>query len=166
MNGIKTFLKKLENRLFKRIIKSEIFRHYLDKRINEFIVNKPKYVGPKNRFKISDKAYSNNFFVNTNSGEIVIEDYVFFGKNVSLITGTHNYKVFNEDRVNDYPKFGRDIIIKKGAWIASNSIIIGPCTIGEGSVIAAGSVVIKDVNPFVIVAGNPAKQIKKIISYG
>ena len=48
-------------------------------------------------------------------------------------------------------------------WIGAGSIILNGITIGEGAVVGAGSVVTKDVNPYTIVAGNPAKEIRKIV---
>lgn len=53
-----------------------------------------------------------------------------------------------------------DIIIKDDVWIGLNSIILSGVTIGQGAVVAAGSVVTKDVPPYAIVGGNPAKVIK------
>jgi len=53
-------------------------------------------------------------------------------------------------------------VIKDGVWVASNATIIGPCIIGENAVIGAGSVVLGDVEPYTIVAGNPARVIRKI----
>ena len=55
-----------------------------------------------------------------------------------------------------------DIIIKRGAWIGTGSTILGGVTIGEGAIIGAGSVVTKNIPPFTIAAGNPAKVVKKI----
>ena len=52
------------------------------------------------------------------------------------------------------------IIIHDDVWIGSNSVILSGVTIGRGSVVGAGSVVTKDVAPYTIVAGNPAKFIK------
>jgi acetyltransferase-like isoleucine patch superfamily enzyme len=49
--------------------------------------------------------------------------------------------------------------IEDDCWIAANSVILAGVTIGKGSVIAAGSIVTKDVPPYSIVAGNPAKVI-------
>ena len=51
-------------------------------------------------------------------------------------------------------------IIKDKVWIGSNSIIMKDATIGEGSIVASGSVVTKDVPDYAIVGGNPAKVIK------
>ena len=52
------------------------------------------------------------------------------------------------------------IIIQDNVWIGFNSIVLKGVTIGEGAVVAAGSVVTKDVPPFAVVGGNPAKIIK------
>ena len=52
--------------------------------------------------------------------------------------------------------------IERGAWIAVNVVILPGVTIGENSIVAAGSVVTKDVPPYTIVGGSPAKVLKKI----
>jgi acetyltransferase-like isoleucine patch superfamily enzyme len=56
---------------------------------------------------------------------------------------------------------GGDIVVGDRAWIAYRAIILPGVTIGEGAVIGAGSVVTKDVEPYTIVAGNPAEIVKK-----
>lgn len=56
----------------------------------------------------------------------------------------------------------KPIVIKDDAWIGFNSIILKGVTIGEGAIVAAGSVVTKNVEPYTIVAGNPAKFLKVI----
>ena len=56
--------------------------------------------------------------------------------------------------------------IKKGAWIGINVVILPGVTIGENSIVAAGSVVVKDVPPYTIVGGSPAKELKKILPAG
>jgi chloramphenicol O-acetyltransferase type B len=57
-------------------------------------------------------------------------------------------------------------LIKKGAFIGMNSTIMPGITIGEGSVVAAGSVVTKDVEPFTVVGGVPAKKIRDYFPKG
>ena len=54
------------------------------------------------------------------------------------------------------------IKIEKNAWIGGDCIILPDITIGEHAVVGAGSVVTKSVEPFTVVAGNPAKMIKRI----
>ncbi|OGL56329.1 hypothetical protein A2367_03395 [Candidatus Shapirobacteria bacterium RIFOXYB1_FULL_38_38] len=56
----------------------------------------------------------------------------------------------------------KPVFIKDKAWIGFNSIIMKGVTIGEGAIVAAGSVVVKDVADYTIVGGNPAKLIRKI----
>lgn len=58
----------------------------------------------------------------------------------------------------------RPIVIHDKAWVGFNSIILKGVTIGEGAVVGAGSVVTKDVAPYTLVAGNPAKLIKELKS--
>lgn len=64
-------------------------------------------------------------------------------------------------RDNDYDWRGRDLAINVGndVWIGYGAIVLSGVTIGNYSIIAAGSVVTKDVEPFSIVGGNPARQI-------
>lgn len=56
----------------------------------------------------------------------------------------------------------KPIVIEDKAWIGFNSIILKGVTIGEGAIVAAGSVVTKNVEPFTVVGGNPAQIIKKL----
>jgi len=91
-------------------------------------------------------------------GKVTIEDYVFFGHGVKILARGHNYNVFDMQRQRDITE--KPIHIKQGAWIASGAIILGGVTIGKHAVVAAGSVVTKDVPDYAVVGGNPAKFIK------
>ena len=62
----------------------------------------------------------------------------------------------------DFESFVAPIVIKKNAWIGTGAIVLLGVTIGEGSVVAAGSVVTNDVPPHSIVDGVPAKFVKKL----
>lgn len=84
-----------------------------------------------------------------------------------LLGGNHNHR---SDWISVYPfpqtiqqsfESKGDTIIKSDAWIGMGATIMPGVTIGEGAIIAAESVVIKDVEPYTVVAGNPAKPIKK-----
>lgn len=54
------------------------------------------------------------------------------------------------------------VTIRQDAWIGAHSLVLRGVTIGEGAIVAAGSVVTKDVPPFTIVAGNPAKIVREL----
>ena len=58
------------------------------------------------------------------------------------------------------PENDQDVHIEEGVWVGCNATILKGVTIGKGAVVAAGSVVTKDVLPYSIVGGNPAKVIK------
>src|SRR5688572_8983103 len=69
------------------------------------------YHGDINKLTISDKAIVNNALFNLASGKIIIEDYVFFGHNVCILTGTHDYTKIGEERWKAVPREGNDIHI-------------------------------------------------------
>jgi len=137
-------------------------RAVIRRQLVHVMLNDPIVVGNPRRFHMSPKARKNNILVNTNGGHVHVGDYVLFGKSVCLITGTHDYAKFNWDRMYVAPSGGRDIVIEEGVWLATNALVIGPCRIGKHSVVAAGSVVTRDVPPFTVVAGVPAKPIRQI----
>ena len=88
---------------------------------------------------------------------ITIGDEVFIGPKVNLITINHDPNPDNRSAT-----YGRPIVIEDKAWIGINSTILPGVRIGYGAIVGAGSVVTKDVPPMTVVAGNPAKFIKKI----
>ena len=118
--------------------------------------------GSEKRLFISDKANTCNTLFNTFSGDIHVSEFVFMGHNVSVLTGTHDYTKKSKERMISAPITGGDIYIEKGVWLGSNSTILGPCRIGENSVIAAGSIVTKDIPNNVLVGGIPARIIKQL----
>ena len=147
--------------LMKRRLKVIILR-LLKPVFDELSLTTFRVYGSEKRLNVDSKAKVANSLFNTFSGNIRIDEYAFTGHNVSFLTGSHDYHLFDEERMIDIPLEGNDIHVKKGAWIGSNSTIIGPCIIYENAVIAAGSVVINDVEKNTIVGGCPAKFIKII----
>lgn len=86
---------------------------------------------------------------------ISLGDYVVFGHRVSLYTSDHD----PDDAA--FTRRDAPIAIHDRAWIGSQAIILKGVTIGKGAVVAAGSVVTKDVPPYTIVGGNPARTIRE-----
>jgi glycosyltransferase involved in cell wall biosynthesis/carbonic anhydrase/acetyltransferase-like protein (isoleucine patch superfamily) len=118
--------------------------------------------GDPARLHIASTAVLNNALFNLSSGEITVGEYAFFGHNVSVLTGTHDWTKFGAERQVAVPTSGRDVVIEEGAWISSNAIIVAPCRIGAHAVVGVGSLVLKDVAPYTIVAGNPARVLRTI----
>ena len=107
-------------------------------------------------------SFGKNVFINAgchfqDQGGIKIGDGVLIGHNVVLATATHALEPSKSRKL-----YYKPIIIGDNAWIGSNSVILQGVTVGEWAVIAAGAVVTKDVEPFTVVGGVPAKFIKKI----
>lgn len=94
---------------------------------------------------------------------ITIEDNVSIGMD-ALIFAHANPTNSMELEMNHYPRRTARVVIKKGAWIAPGTIILPGVTINENAVAGAGSIVTKDVPPYTVVAGNPAKMIRKLIT--
>ncbi|HCY1404313.1 TPA: sugar O-acetyltransferase [Staphylococcus aureus] len=105
-----------------------------------------------------------NVYVNTkcyfmDGGQITIGDNVFIGPNCGFYTATHplNFHHRNEG----FEKAG-PINIGSNTWFGGHVAVLPGVTIGEGSVIGAGSVVTKDIPPHSLAVGNPCKVVRKI----
>jgi acetyltransferase-like isoleucine patch superfamily enzyme len=129
--------------------------------LNEEYMNAPHVFGDPSRLIIAKTAVVNNAFFNCNSGTIIIEDHVGIAHNAMILTGSHNFNLFEKERETAID-INRDIKIEKGAFIGSGAIIIGPCTIGKHAVVGAGAVVKKNVPDYAIVIGNPSQIVKFI----
>jgi acetyltransferase-like isoleucine patch superfamily enzyme len=110
-----------------------------------------------------DITVGRNVFINQNCtfydlGGLDISDDVLIGPNVSIITSGHPLRP--SDRRSGV--IAKPIVIERNVWVAAGAIIIGGVTIGENSVVAAGSVVTKDIPPNTLVGGNPARVIRSI----
>lgn len=96
----------------------------------------------------------------TTDGGVKIGDRTLVGYRVQIISGNHvvpgqKGRIFNAGHVK------KPVVIGSDVWIGANSIILPGVTIGEGSIVAAGSVVTRDIPPFVYAAGVPAKIIRE-----
>ncbi len=92
---------------------------------------------------------------------VTIEDYVSIGMR-TMIFAHSNPTCSLEIKTKFYPRTVRPTTIRRGAWVAPGCIILAGVTIGENSIVGAGSVVLKDVEPYTVVGGSPAKVIKKL----
>jgi acetyltransferase-like isoleucine patch superfamily enzyme len=92
-------------------------------------------------------------------GDVQIGNYVRIAAHTILIPANHSYT----DRlpIHKQPLIKKGILIMDDVWIGANVTILDGITIGEGSVIGAGAVVTKDVEPYTINAGVPARCIKR-----
>jgi acetyltransferase-like isoleucine patch superfamily enzyme len=116
---------------------------------------------PENVELEDDIAIKESFYL-VGEGGVLIKRGVMIGPNVSIYSCNHNYDspdqtVFPYDERNSLKK----VVIGEFSWIGRNVIILPGVTIGKGCVVGAGSIVTKDIEDFSIVAGVPARLIKK-----
>lgn len=107
--------------------------------------------------QIGKNVFINHACTFLDLGGIIIEDDVLIGPKVSIITENHPVNP-NERKMLDL----KSVIVKRNAWIGANATLLPGVIIGENSVVAAGSVVTKNVPANTVVAGIPAKIIKEI----
>lgn len=119
------------------------------------------------------------FKTSKNVGSIIIGNNVCFLDNVKVLAGSRvsieddctiagNVLITSENHgtnplvksYNDNELVCKDVFVSKGVWIGEKSIILPGVTIGEKAIVGAGSVVTKDIPPYSIAVGNPAKVIK------
>ncbi len=93
-------------------------------------------------------------------GYLEIGDYCVFAPNVYVSDADHVYQDITLPIMQQGATLNRSVIVEDNCWLGINVVVSGNVIVGRGSVIAANSVVLKDVPPFSVVAGNPAKVIK------
>jgi len=127
----------------------------------------------KAQIRMGENVYLGGGSVVTSAKSVDIEDDVLISYRV-LIMDHDSHSLRYSDRKNDLQNWwhhgGHDwskiksgsIVIKKGAWLGAGCMILKGVTIGEGAVVGAGSVVTRDVPPWTIVAGNPARMLREL----
>lgn len=135
---------------------SEIIKRKIDASTIIFV---PFHTNFGQHINIGREVFINHDCSFLDMGGITLEDNVQIGPKVSLITENHPLS----------PSHRKDldleaIVIKKNAWLGAGATILPGVTVGENAVVAAGSVVNKDVPPNTLVGGVPANVIKTIVA--
>lgn len=94
------------------------------------------------------------------TSKVFIGDNVDISSRVNIITGTHKVDIYGPHSAGE--GYGKDIIIEDGVWIGFGATIMPGVKIGKKAIIAAGAVVIKDVEEYTLVAGVPAVVKKNL----
>ena len=137
-----------------RKLMSELIGQELDEGFGLF---PPFYTDCGRNIHIEKNVFINSGCKFQDQGGVYIGENSLIGHNVILATLNHEMDPYH--RADLHPK---PIHIGKRVWIGSGSMILPGITIGDNSIVGAGSIVTKNVPPNVIVAGNPAKFIKNI----
>jgi len=153
MVGIKISSKLGGNKL-RRIITRNIFKNQ-GKNINIF---ENVYFGNGTNISVGDNSGIGPESRLITAERITIGSNVIIGPRAMILTGNHNFSDPNIP-VNKQGSTELPVIIEDDVWIGANVTILPGIIIQKGSVIGAGSVITKNVAPFTVVGGNPAKEI-------
>ena len=104
--------------------------------------------------------YANFNLTCTDDGHIYVGDWTKFGPNVTIATAGH--PILPELREDPALQYNRDVHIGRCVWIGANVVIVPGVTIGDNSVIGAGSVVTHDIPANVVAYGNPCRVAREI----
>ncbi|GAB2545112.1 sugar O-acetyltransferase [Rhodanobacter koreensis] len=136
-----------------------LFSELIGKQVDEsFSLIPPFYTAGGNEIRVGRNVFVNQNCTFYDLGGLDIADDVMIGPNVSIITAGHPLEPSQRRSIT----IGKPIVIERNVWIAAGATIIGGVTVGENSVVAAGSVVTRDVPPNTLVGGNPARVIRPI----
>jgi acetyltransferase-like isoleucine patch superfamily enzyme len=138
-----------------RAMFSELIGQPVDK---SFMLIPPFYTTGGDEIRVGRNVFINQNCTFYDLGGLHIGDDVMIGPNVSIITSGHPLDPSQRRSIT----IGKRIVIERNVWIAAGATIIGGVTVGENSVVAAGSVVTRDVPPNSLVGGNPARLIRSV----
>lgn len=146
-------------RFFNRI--KSIFLQCLGARIGKRVVFYPGvWIMPGRKLVVGDDVDFALDVLVTTSGGVTIGDRTLIGYRTQILS--NNHRIPNGRAPIFYAGHeGKPVLIGNDVWIGANCLILPGVTIGEGAVVAGGSIVTKDIPPFSIVAGNPARILKE-----
>lgn len=160
MFNLSLFIKSLKEQRKKKKLQKKPQRS-----LARFIKKYPSY-------KMGDNCYGIPLVKHPYPGTtLTIGNYCSIAKNVQIFLGGNHRTdwvsmypfpdYFNEAKdIKSYISTKGDVVIGSDVWLCENSTILSGVTVGHGAVIANGAIVTKDVAPYSIVAGNPAKHIR------
>lgn len=131
-------------------------------------IGKNCYIGfdsvliPKNIFMEDNCIIQNRVNFISHKGKLTIKKYSVISSGCIIIPSTHLPSVgipFYDQALHHIGDEDRDVVINEDCWIGAGAILLPGCRIGRGAIVAAGAVVTKDVPPYGVVAGCPAKVI-------
>ena len=135
-----------------------VFSELTSRPVDEtFFLIPPFYTDFGHNIQLGKDVFVNHACTFMDRGGITLEDNVLVGPKVNLITTNHPL-----DPAQRKATYSLPIVVRRNAWLGANATVMPGVTIGENAILAAGAVVTKDVAANTIVAGVPARVVKKI----
>src|SRR6267154_5498562 len=134
-----------------------LFSELIGNKVDEsFLLIPPFYTAGGDEIRVGHNVFVNQNCTFYDLGGLDIADDVMIGPNVSIITTGHPLEASQRRKAT----IGKPIVIERNVWIAAGATIVGGVTVGENSVVAAGSVVTRNVPPDTLVGGNPVRGLR------
>ncbi len=139
--------------------RKELMKRILGKVGENFSIEQPFMCDYGYNIEIGENFFSNHNLIILDCAKVSIGDNVFIAPNCGFYTAGHplDYKIRNEGL-----EFAKPIKIGNNVWIGGNVVVLPGVTIGDNSVIGAGSVVNKDIPANVVATGNPCRVLREI----
>lgn len=138
--------------------RNEMFKELLGTYSDRCYIEPPFYCDYGSNIHLDENVYMNHGCILLDVNEIRIGKNTFLAPNVQIYTAGHPVEPVPRRKT----EFGKPVTIGRDCWIGGNAVILPGITIGDGVTIGAGSVVTKNVESFSVVAGNPARLIRKV----
>lgn len=112
--------------------------------------------------KVGKRVFIGNlvYFDGAHPEYIEIEDEAAIGPGAIIVA--HSGGSPYQARMGIFHEAPQRIVIKRGSWVGSGAVILPGVVVGEGAIVAAGAVVSQNVPPYTVVAGNPARPVRKL----
>lgn len=134
---------------------------YCGKNVN-FRNIKPFPTKVLSRVYLYDNTTLNNFTFITAGGKFIMKKGSGATSNLTIITGNHQRQLghfFQNQQAYQELDVEKDVVVEEDAWIGANVTLLSGVSVGRGATVGAGSVCVKNVPPYAVVMGNPAKVI-------
>ena len=139
--------------------KKEILKGILGHCTDRVFIESPVHMSYGNHVHLGDQFYANFNLVIIDDMDVYIGNQVMIGPNVTICTTGHPvYPLYREMGAH----YSLPIHIGNKVWIGANSVVLPGVTIGENSVIGAGSIVTRDIPANVVAVGNPCRVLREI----
>jgi len=136
-------------------LRIKILKHVIDIGTDTVIESNFKF-GLKEKIVIGDNCEINEGVYIQSA---IIGNYVLIAHNVSILAITHNFKDKTQMIIHQGFTEVKPVVIGDDVWIGRNAIILPGISLGQGAIVGAGAVVTKNVEPYMIVGGTPARVI-------
>lgn len=157
-------MKKIKN-LLKRLLRHKSEYKYVSDQAD--LRSTVKVYNPDNLIMGKCTKIDHHSIIINSNAKFILKDYSAASVNLTVVTGNHPqfpgryYQTISKKKEGiDYKLYDKDVVVENDVWIGCNVTLLSGVHIGRSAVIAAGAVVSKDIPPYCIAGGVPAKVIK------